>query len=130
MGAGLIDDFIRNILSEPFCPYHFVHTSLSNSILSVHYIVLFCHTNFCPLLFCPLPFCPRTAIVIINFVVSATSLLSSPSSSPSQNIRVPDYNETRISLGLVAVLDGSRTFPPDISPGHFPRRKMQITSLK
>ena len=24
MGAGLIDDFIRNILSAPFCPYHFV----------------------------------------------------------------------------------------------------------
>ena len=24
MGAGLIDDFIGNILSVPFCPYHFV----------------------------------------------------------------------------------------------------------
>src|SRR6218665_2380438 len=24
MRAGLIDDFIRNILSIPFCPYHFV----------------------------------------------------------------------------------------------------------
>jgi len=24
MRAGLIDDFIRNILSVPFCPYHFV----------------------------------------------------------------------------------------------------------
>ena len=24
MGAGLIDDFIHNILSIPFCPYHFV----------------------------------------------------------------------------------------------------------
>src|SRR6218665_557498 len=46
MRAGLIDDFIRNILSVPFCPsilsvYHFVHTILSVS-------------------FCQLPFCPRT----------------------------------------------------------------------
>jgi len=24
MEAGLIDDFIRNVLSVPFCPYHFV----------------------------------------------------------------------------------------------------------
>jgi len=24
MGAGLIDDFICNILAIPFCPYHFV----------------------------------------------------------------------------------------------------------
>jgi len=29
MGAAFIDDFIRNILSVPFCPYHFVHTILS-----------------------------------------------------------------------------------------------------
>src|SRR6218665_1683153 len=38
MGAGLIDHFIhvRNILSAPFCPYHFVHIILS------------------------IPFCPRT----------------------------------------------------------------------
>src|SRR6218665_1069978 len=42
MGAGLIDDFTINILSVPFCPYHFVHT-----IVSVP--------------FCPLPFCPRTS---------------------------------------------------------------------
>ena len=35
MEAGLIDDFIRNILAIPFCPYHFVPTILSNTILSV-----------------------------------------------------------------------------------------------
>ena len=40
MGAGLIDDFIRNILSTPFCPYHFVYTILSNTILSVYHFVL------------------------------------------------------------------------------------------
>ena len=39
MGAGLIDDFIRDILSVPFCPYHFVHTILSNTILSVYHFV-------------------------------------------------------------------------------------------
>ena len=33
--AGLIDDFICNILSIPFCSYHFVHAILSNTILSV-----------------------------------------------------------------------------------------------
>ena len=40
----------------PFCPYHFVHTILSNTILSVYHFV---HTIlFVP--FCPLPFCPVT----------------------------------------------------------------------
>jgi len=29
MEAGLIDDFIRTILSVPFVRYHFVHTLLS-----------------------------------------------------------------------------------------------------
>src|SRR6218665_2979023 len=40
MGAGLIDDFIGNILSVPFYPYHFVQ----------------CH--FVRIPFCPIPFCP------------------------------------------------------------------------
>src|SRR6218665_1457411 len=39
MGAGLIDDFIRDILCVPFCPYHFVHAILSNTILSVYHFV-------------------------------------------------------------------------------------------
>src|SRR6218665_3706617 len=56
MGAGLIDDFIRNMLSVPFCPCHFVHTILSNAILSVYHFV---HTIL-SVPFCPLPFCPRT----------------------------------------------------------------------
>src|SRR6218665_632689 len=56
MGAGLIDDFIRNILAIPLCPYHFVHTILSNTILSVYHFV---HTIL-SVPFCPLPFCPRT----------------------------------------------------------------------
>src|SRR6218665_1205446 len=56
MGAGLIDDFIRNILSVPFCPYHFVHTILSATILSVYHFV---HTIL-SVPFCLLPFCPRT----------------------------------------------------------------------
>jgi len=56
MGARLIDDFTRNISSVPFCPYHFVHTILSNTILSVYHFV---HTIL-SLSFCPIPFCPRT----------------------------------------------------------------------
>ena len=39
MEAGLIDDFIRNILAIPFYPFHFVHTILSNTILSVYHFV-------------------------------------------------------------------------------------------
>src|SRR6218665_2424978 len=35
----------------PFCPYHFVHTILSNTILSVYHFV---HTIL------SVPFCPRT----------------------------------------------------------------------
>src|SRR6218665_4004861 len=45
MRAKLIDDFIRNILSVPFCPYHFVHAILSNTILSVYH---FFRIPFCP----------------------------------------------------------------------------------
>src|SRR6218665_3747589 len=56
MRAGLIDDFIRNILSVPFCPCHFVHAILSNTILPVYHFV---HTIL-SVPFCPLPFCPRT----------------------------------------------------------------------
>src|SRR6218665_417090 len=52
MGAGLIDDFIRYILSLPYC---------AHAILSIP----FCPMPFCPYTilsvpFCPLPFCPRT----------------------------------------------------------------------
>src|SRR6218665_2359725 len=49
MGARLIDNFIRNILSVPFCPCHFVNTILSNAILSVYHFV---HTIL------SVPFCP------------------------------------------------------------------------
>src|SRR6218665_2540171 len=56
MGARLIDDFTRKISSVPFCPYHFVRTILSNTILSVYHFV---HTIL-SVPFCPLPFCPRT----------------------------------------------------------------------
>src|SRR6218665_2816416 len=45
MRAGLIDDFIRNSLSVPICPYHFVHAILSNTILSVYHFV---RIPFCP----------------------------------------------------------------------------------
>src|SRR6218665_3053475 len=58
-GSGinvLIDDFIVKVLSVPFCPYHFVRTVLSNTILSVYHFV---HTIL-SVPFCPLPFCPRT----------------------------------------------------------------------
>src|SRR6218665_1185173 len=52
MGAGLIDDFIRNILSAPFCPCHFVHTIFSNAI--------FVRIPFYPYTILSIPFCPRT----------------------------------------------------------------------
>src|SRR6218665_141873 len=39
-----------------FCPYYFVHTILSNAILSVYHFV---HTIL-SVPFCPLPFCPVT----------------------------------------------------------------------
>src|SRR6218665_2697790 len=64
MGAGLIDDFIRNILFVPFCPCHFVHTILSNAILSLYHFV---HTIL-SVPFCPLPFCPRTLGPSIKYV--------------------------------------------------------------
>src|SRR6218665_4028087 len=42
----------------PFCPYHFVHTILSNTILSVYH---FFHTIL-SVPFCPLPFCTVTPV--------------------------------------------------------------------
>src|SRR6218665_216950 len=42
----------------PFCPYHFVHTILSNAILSVYHFV---HTIL-SVPFCLLPFCPVTVL--------------------------------------------------------------------
>src|SRR6218665_2674463 len=62
MGAGLIHDFIRNILLVLFCPYHFVLAILSNTILSVYHFV---HTIL-SVPFCPLPFCPRTPPHLIS----------------------------------------------------------------
>src|SRR6218665_2363111 len=66
MGAGLIDDFIRNILSVPFCPCHFVHTILSNAILSVYHFV---HTIL------SVPFCPYH-FVRSHFVLEPVRLYS------------------------------------------------------
>ena len=64
MGAGLIDDFIRDILSVPFCPFHFLHTILSNTILSLYHFV---HTIL-SVPFCPIPFCPYT--ILSNTILS------------------------------------------------------------
>src|SRR6218665_2852067 len=47
---------LLNILFLPFCPYHFVHAILSNTILSVYHFV---HTIL-SVAFFPLPFCPKT----------------------------------------------------------------------
>src|SRR6218665_1810933 len=38
MEAGLIDDFIRDILSVPFCPYHFFHSILSIAFCPYHFV--------------------------------------------------------------------------------------------
>src|SRR6218665_100737 len=40
----------------PFCPYHFVRTILSNTILSVYHFVY----TILSVPFCPLPFCTVT----------------------------------------------------------------------
>ena len=74
MGVGLIYDFIHDILSVPFCPYHFVHTILSDTILSVYHFV---HTIL-SVPFCPLPFCPRTAClsILVSLQVCAYQILS------------------------------------------------------
>src|SRR6218665_1325604 len=61
----LIRDFIGIVLFIPFCPCHFVHTILSNDILSVYHFV---HT-FLSVPFCPLPFCPRTHCMIFHFLL-------------------------------------------------------------
>ena len=50
----MIDDFIGTVLFVPFCPYHFVHTILSNDILSVYHFV-------CTIL--SVPFYPRTPLI-------------------------------------------------------------------
>lgn len=55
MGAGLIDDFICNILFVPFFLYHFGHC-----ILSVP--------------FRPVPFCPRTMLTVLSHL----SVISMP----------------------------------------------------
>src|SRR6218665_613979 len=81
MGAGLIDDFIRSILSVPFCPYHFVHAILSNNILSVYHFV----RTILSVTFCPLPFCPRThqwTLFLIFCVASTWGFPSSPIHTP------------------------------------------------
>ena len=39
MGAGLIDDFIRDILSFRFCPYHFVHTIVQYHFVRYHFVL-------------------------------------------------------------------------------------------
>src|SRR6218665_2209305 len=54
-----MDDFIGKVLSVPLCPYHFVRTILSNTILSVYHFV----RTILSVPFCPLPFCPRTVLL-------------------------------------------------------------------
>src|SRR6218665_123627 len=55
----------------PLYPYHFVHTILSNTILSVYHFV---HTIlYVP--FCPLPFCPVTSIMSSNPIHISTNSL-------------------------------------------------------
>src|SRR6218665_2799999 len=55
----------------PFCPYHFVHTILSNTILSVyHFVRTILSIPFCPIPFCPytilsVPFCPVTIDIYV-----------------------------------------------------------------
>src|SRR6218665_1540916 len=99
----------------PFCPYHFVRTILSNTILSVyHFVHTILSVPFCPLPFCPIPFCPYTILSVYHFVrtiLSATILsghgcnwsrepittLYGPSMSMLRVIRT-DYHTGRIFI--------------------------------
>jgi len=78
MGAGFIDDFIRNILSSPFCPHHFVHTILSNTNLSVYHFV---HVIL-SVPFCLLPFCPRTDSSINQAINQSVKIYIAPLQDP------------------------------------------------
>src|SRR6218665_1254196 len=100
MRAGLIDDFIRNILSVPFCPYHFVHTILS---------MPFCPIPFCPytilsIPFCPLPFCPRTIGTYAHFQLEVLYLepiyIDIPTSLSQFSMRASLRYWYRLSLGF------------------------------
>src|SRR6218665_2839888 len=51
------------ILLVKSCPYHFVHTILSNTTLSIYHFV---HTIL-SVPFCPLPFCPR-AVYFTHYI--------------------------------------------------------------
>src|SRR6218665_2962923 len=74
----------------PFCPYNFVHTILSNTILSVYHFV---HTIL-SVPFCPLPFCPVTL-----HVLDALAVLPSlrPSYHPSNCPSVPVSATTSVT---------------------------------
>src|SRR6218665_945893 len=86
MGAGLIDDFTRNNLFIPFCPYHFVHTILSNTILSVYHFV---HTIL-SVPFCPLPFCPRTVCTSLETFLRALMVVKALAEGPPWALREVD----------------------------------------
>src|SRR6218665_3494664 len=99
MGAGLIDDFIRSILSVSFCPCHFVHTILSNAILSLYHFV---HTIL-SVPFCPLPFCPRTNRCIVT--EGGTDKNQPGQNHPDKNLREQlKYNLYRGLLSGIFVL--------------------------
>jgi len=72
MGARLIDEGLIDDLFVIFCPYHFVHTILSNTILSVYYFV---HAIL-SVPFCPLPFCPVTLRGVPDYSVGTVSELT------------------------------------------------------
>src|SRR6218665_873876 len=56
---------ITTILSVPFCPYHFVHTILSHTILSVYHFA----RTILSVPFCPVPFCPVTLFTIKAYLL-------------------------------------------------------------
>ena len=76
MEAGLIDDFMRNILSLRFCTYHFVSTILSNTILSIP----FCPYHFVRYHFVRYHFVlePNMVVLIPRFFLPCASVIALP----------------------------------------------------
>ena len=85
----LIDDSIGKVLSVPFCPYHFVRTIVSNTILSVYHFV---HTIL-SVPFCPLPLCPRTDIgpteVLLHVTTNQVTFKWQDIKEQGQNLNLP-----------------------------------------
>src|SRR6218665_2921405 len=96
----------------PFCPYHFIRTILSNTILSVYHFV---HTIL-SVPFCPLPFCPVT-------LQSPVPNLQFPAVFPAH---VPSRTLHHPANPLYPIIILSHPFS---TPGHFSSHVLQPSHI-